>query len=256
VSTPSRSTDLFDLTGQRALVTGGSRGLGRAMVLAFAERGADVAIVSRKADACEALAAEVAERHGVRTLAIGCNVSDWGACDRLVDEVVDAWGGLDVLVNNAGMSPVYDRVEDVTEALFDKVLAVNLKGPFRLSAAFGARMIEQGGGSIIGVSSVGAIRPTADVVPYAAAKAGLNNLTEGLAAALGPTVRVNVIMPGRFATDIAAHWDPAETKAAEARTALRRVGQPDEIVGAAVYLASDASRYTTGAILRVDGGMP
>jgi NAD(P)-dependent dehydrogenase (short-subunit alcohol dehydrogenase family) len=248
--------DAFDLTGKRILVTGGSRGLGRAMVIAFAEHGADVIIVSRKLDSCEVLAREVTERFNVRALPLACNVSDWDACDELVKCVTDAWGGIDVLVNNAGMSPVYDTVDQVTEALFDKVIAVNLKGPFRLSAAFGAQMIAQGSGSIIGVSSMGAVRPTADVVPYAAAKAGLNNLTEGLAAALGPTVRVNVIMPGRFATDIAEHWDPKETARATANTALRRVGRPDEIVGAALYLASDASSYTTAAVLRVDGGMP
>lgn len=250
------SADLFDMSGKRVLVTGGSRGLGRAMVLAFAEHGADVAIVSRKQEACDALAAEVEDRFGVRVLPLACNVSSWAACDDLVAEVKDRWGGLDVLVNNAGMAPVYDTVDQISEALFDKVLAVNLKGPFRLSSAFGALMKEQGSGSIIGISSMGAVKPTADVVPYAAAKAGLNNLTEGLAFALGPEVRVNVIMPGRFATDIAEHWDPAATAVATARTALRRVGDPGEIVGAALYLASGASSYTTAAVLRVDGGMP
>jgi NAD(P)-dependent dehydrogenase (short-subunit alcohol dehydrogenase family) len=246
----------FDLTGSRALVTGGSRGLGREIVLAFAEHGADVVIASRKLDTCEQLARDVEQRFGRRTLAIACNVSRWEECDRLVDEVVGAWGGVDVLVNNAGMSPLYPSVGEITEELFDKVLAVNLKGPFRLMAALGPRMVEQGGGSIINISSLAAVRPTPDVVPYAAAKAGLNNMTESMAATLGPAVRVNTIMPGRFATDIAAHWDPDMVAEVTRTHALRRVGEPNEIVGAALYFASSASSFCTGAVLRLDGGVP
>ncbi len=246
----------FDLAGSRALVTGGSRGLGREIVLAFAEHGADVVIASRKLDACEQLAREIEQRFERRALAIACNVSRWEECDRLVDEVVGAWGGVDVLVNNAGMSPLYPSVGEITEELFDKVVAVNLKGPFRLMAALGPRMVEQGGGSIINVSSLAAVRPTPDVVPYAAAKAGLNNMTESMAAALGPTVRVNTIMPGRFATDIAAHWDPEMVAEVTRTHALRRVGEPSEIVGAALYFASSASSFCTGAVLRLDGGVP
>jgi NAD(P)-dependent dehydrogenase (short-subunit alcohol dehydrogenase family) len=252
----SSVSNRFDLTGRRALVTGGSRGLGKAIVLAFAEHGADVVIASRKAEACEALAAEVGSRFGVRALPLACNVSRWAECDRLVDEVNAAWGGIDILVNNAGMSPLYPAVEDITEELFDKVIAVNLKGPFRLMARVGSEMVQRGGGVIVNVSSNGAIRPTPDVVPYAAAKAALNNMTESMAAALGPTVRVNTIMPGRFATDIAAHWDPEMVERAVSGHALRRVGDPDEIVGAALYLASDASSFCTAAVLRLDGGVP
>ncbi|HEU5152209.1 MAG TPA: glucose 1-dehydrogenase [Iamia sp.] len=256
MSAASSPMDLFDLTGRRAVVTGGSRGLGREIVLALAAQGADVAIVSRKLPACEELAAEVRERHGVRTLAIACNVSHWDQCDQLVDEVLGAWGTVDVLVNNAGMSPLYDTVDGISEALWDKVLGVNLKGPFRLAARFGAAMKAAGRGSIVNVSSLGAVRPTADVVPYAAAKAGLNNLTEGLAAALGPEVRVNCIMPGRFATDIAEHWDAEAVEAIVQGHALRRVAEPHEVVGAALYFASDASSFATGSILRLDGGVP
>lgn len=247
---------LFDLTGKRALVTGGSRGLGREIVRSFAEHGADVVIVSRKLDNCESLAEEISADHGGRALAIGCNVSDWGACDALADRVIDEWDGIDILVNNAGMSPLYDSVDAITEALWDKVLAVNLKGPFRLAARFGSEMARAGGGSIINVSSLAAVRATADVVPYAAAKAGLNNLTESLAAAFGPTVRVNTIMPGRFATDIAAAWDADAVAASVAGHALRRVADPHEIVGAALFFASDASSFSTGSILKVDGGVP
>jgi NAD(P)-dependent dehydrogenase (short-subunit alcohol dehydrogenase family) len=244
------------LAGKRALVTGGSRGLGRAIVAGFAAHGADVAIASRKVAACGELAQEVTARHGVRALALPVNVSSWDDCDRLVDDVNAAWGGIDVLVNNAGMSPVYETLDTVTEALFDKVMGVNLRGPFRLSARVGSEMARRGGGSIINISSSGAIRPTADVVPYCAAKAGLNNMTESMAQAFGPAVRVNAIMPGRFATDMASHWPAEVIEAAKAQLALGRIGNPSEIVGAAVYFASDASSFTTAAILRVDGGVP
>jgi NAD(P)-dependent dehydrogenase (short-subunit alcohol dehydrogenase family) len=142
----------------------------------------------------------------------------------------------------------------VTEEVFDKVIAVNLRGPFRLAVLIGERMLAAGGGSIINVSSTGAVRPTSDIVPYAAAKAGLNAMTIGLAHALGPTVRVNAIMPGRFLTTIAKPWD-MDLFAERARTfPMRRAGEAGEIVGAALYLASDASTYTTGTILTVDGG--
>lgn len=248
--------DLLDLTGKRAVVTGGSRGLGRRIVLAYASHGADVAIVSRRLDACEELAEEVVGQFGVDAVPIACNVSDWDACDALFEEVVDLWGGADVLVNNAGMSPLYDSVTDITEALWDKVLAVNLKGPFRLSALFGENMQERGTGSILNISSLAAIRPTSDVVPYAAAKAGLNSLTQSLAAAFGPDVRVNTIMPGRFATDISEHWDWDVVREEVSGHALQRVAEPHEIEGAALYFASDASSFGTGAVLRLDGGVP
>ncbi|MGB0112570.1 MAG: SDR family oxidoreductase [Ilumatobacteraceae bacterium] len=247
---------IFDLRGAHAVVTGGSRGLGREIVLAYAERGADVVIASRKIERCVELATEVTDRFGVRAIPLACNVSSWADCDRLVDESVAALGSIDVLVNNAGLSPLYDGVEDITEALWDKVIGVNLKGSFRLAARFGGLMRDGGGGSIINISSLAAIRPTADIIPYAAAKAGLNNMTESLAAALGPNVRVNCIMPGRFSTDVAAAWDDAAVAESVQAHALRRVAEPDEIVGAAVFFASAASSYATGSVLRLDGGVP
>jgi len=246
----------FDLTGRVALVTGGSRGLGRAMCLAFAEAGAAVAIASRKLDACVALADEITATTGSKAAGFACNVSRWGDCDRLVAEVYDAFGRVDILVNNAGSSPLYPSLAEVSEELFDKVIALNLKGPFRLAALIGTRMAADGGGSIINVSSVGAVMPDPDALPYSAAKAGLNTLTAGLAKAFGPTVRVNGIMPGLFLTDISQAWDEdSYAKTARRLIPLRRGGEPDEIVGAALYLASAASSYTTGAILRVDGGL-
>ena len=247
--------DAFDLTGRVAVVTGGSRGLGREMVLAFAEQGADVVIASRKQDACETLAREVRDAHGRQALPVGCHVGRWADCDALVDAAYERFGRVDVLVNNAGMSPLYPSLADVSEELFDKVIGVNLRGPFRLASLVGPRMAEAGGGSIINVSSTAAVTPTPIELPYATAKAGLNALTKGLARAFGPTVRVNGIMPGPFLTDISKAWDlEAFERGAKHNIPLQRGGQPHEIVGAALYLASDASSYTTGAILKIDGG--
>jgi len=246
--------ELPSLEGKVALVTGGSRGLGREMVLAMARAGADVAITSRKVESCKEVAAEVEATTGRRTFIQGCHVGHWGEIDQLVDATYAELGRVDVLVNNAGMSPLYPDLVSVTEELFDKVVGVNLKGPFRLAALVGARMAEGDGGSIINVSSVAAIRPTPNELPYGAAKAGLDNLTIGFALAYGPKVRVNSIQCGPFYTDIADAWD----KEAAARTfgayPLGRGGDPHEVVGAALYLASDASSFTTGTVLRVDGG--
>ena len=244
---------LFDLTSKVIVVTGGTQGLGRAMVRAFARCGAEVVVVSRSAESCESVAAEVRDAGG-RAVGRPCHVGHWDELEPLVDWVHDAYGRIDVLVNNAGSSPVYGRLSDVSEALWDKTVALNLKGPFRLSALVGERMAAGAGGSIINVSSVGAVRPTRDIVPYAAAKAGVNAMTIGFADALGPKVRVNAIMPGPFLTSISKTWDK-DALAARTRTfALRRAGAAEEIAGAALYLASDASSFTTGAIITVDGG--
>ncbi|WUI65296.1 SDR family oxidoreductase [Nocardia sp. NBC_00403] len=249
VSLPGQS-----LSDKVVLVTGGSRGLGREMVLAFAGAGADVVIASRKLDGCVELADEVRSTYGRRALPVACNVSDWAQCDALVDTVYAEFGTVDVLVNNAGMSLLYPSLDQVTEAMFDKVIGVNLKGPFRLSAVIGTRMAAGSGGSIINISSIEAARPEPLAVPYAAAKAGLSNLTGGLAQTFGPTVRVNTIQCGAFATDIAKSW-PDELRAEMTRhNALARVGEPNEIVGAALFFATDASAFCTGATLALDGG--
>lgn len=248
---------LFDLGDKVILVTGGSRGLGAAMVRAFAARGAHVIIASRKIEACEALAAEVTAAHGVDALPVACNVTRWEDCERLVDVAYERFGHVDVLVNNAGASPVEPRPERVSEELFDKVLGLNFKGPFRLSANIGARMVEGEGGSIINISSVASLRPGADVIPYAGAKAALNAMTEGFAKAYGPKVRVNCIVAGPFLTDISKAWDlDMFDQHVASRMALRRAGQPEDVVGAALYFASGASSFCTGALLRLDGGTP
>jgi NAD(P)-dependent dehydrogenase (short-subunit alcohol dehydrogenase family) len=247
--------ELFDLSGKVALVTGGSRGLGAAMVRAYAAAGADVVIVSRNQSACETLAAEIRET-GRRAFARACHVGAWDDLEPLVDDVYRELGALDVLVNNAGMSPLYDAPVDISEGLFDKVLAVNFKGPFRLTALVGTRMVEHGGGSIINISSAGSLRPRSHILPYAAAKAALNAATIGFAHTFGPTVRVNCIVPGPFLTDVSAAWDLDAVNDRQKTYALGRLGDVSEIVGAALYFASDASSFATGSLLQVDGGMP
>ena len=250
-------TQRFSLAGRLALVTGGSRGLGFAMAKGFARAGADVAIASRDLDSCRKAAAEI-EALGRRAHPFACHVAHWEQCERLVEEVYARCGRVDVLVNNAGMSPIAPSSAETSEALYDKVLGVNLKGPFRLMALVGSRMAAGAGGSIINISSTASIRPTPQTAPYAAAKAGLNALTVAFAHEYGPKVRVNCIMAGPFHTDVSKGWSRSEwfTKHARENFALGRAGDPDEIVGAALYLASDASSFTTGAVLRIDGGLP
>ena len=244
----------FDFTGKVALVTGGSRGLGVSIAHAFAEQGADVIVASRKLENCQAVARDIEQKTGRRALPFAAHTGQWADMDRLAEAAWAEFGQVDVLVNNAGMSPVFDSSLSVTEDWYDKVLDVNLKGAFRLSAMIGASMVERGSGAIVNISSIAAIRPGFDHAPYAMAKAALNTMTEAHAKEFGPKVRVNAIMPGSFRTDISKHW-PAD-KELNTPAALKRFGEPDEIVSTVLYLASDASSFTTGAIVRVDGGRP
>jgi NAD(P)-dependent dehydrogenase (short-subunit alcohol dehydrogenase family) len=246
------STDpLFDFDGRIVIVTGGSRGLGRQMALAFAERGADLVIASRKLDACE-LVADDCRRLGRRAMAFAMHAGRWPECDALLDAAYATFGRVDVLINNAGMSPACPS-HDVSEALFDAVLNLNFKGPFRLASQCAQRMSEGYGGCIINISSSGSLMPTPMIVPYGAAKAALNAMTVSLAAEYAPKVRVNTISPGPFLTDIAEAWTPDMRESAP--SALGRPGRPEEIVTAALMLASPASSFTTGALIRVDGGL-
>jgi len=244
-----------ELRGKVALVTGGSRGLGREMIRAFAERGAHVIVASRKVDDCQTLADEVRNAFGVEAMAVACNVSVWDECNELVEAAYRRFGKVDILVNNAGLSPLYPSLDDVSAELFDKVIGVNLRGPFRLMAAIGTRMAAGDGGNIINIGSVEAIRPRGMALPYAAAKAGLHVLSEGFAQSFGPSVRVNTIQAGAFLTDISENWPDGVREGIETDTALARCAEADEIVGAAVFFATSASSYATGALLRYDGGI-
>lgn len=248
--------DQFDLTDKVAVVTGGSRGLGLAIAEAYARQGAHVVIASRKLEACEAVAERIAAETGRDALPLAFHAGRWEDAERLVGAVRDRFGRCDVLVNNAGMSPLYESLPDVSEELFDKVVAVNLRGPFRLGILLGALMAGSGGGSIINVSSVVSIRPSPGELVYAGAKAALNVLTVGLAQAYAPSVRCNTLMPGPFLTDISKAWDMEQFEQQVAPAIpLGRAGEAHEVVGAALYLASDASTYTTGSVIRIDGGL-
>lgn len=243
------------LAGKVAVVTGGSRGIGRAVAEGMAAAGAEVVVASRKQDACDRAAAEIAEATGRRALGVACHVGRWDDCDQLVDQVYDGLGRCDVLVNNAGMSPLYDDLLSVTPELYDKVHAVNARGPFRLSVRIGTRMAEGDGGSIINVSTAGTLRPGTNELPYAMAKAGLNALTLGLAGAWAPKVRANLVLPGAFDTDITLAWGEETKRQAGALNPMGRIGVPDDMVGLCVFLASDAASYVNGAQVLVDGGL-
>jgi NAD(P)-dependent dehydrogenase (short-subunit alcohol dehydrogenase family) len=241
---------LFDFSGKVALVTGGSRGLGYRMVKALAARGADVIVASRKVENCEAVAAEC-RALGREAMAWGVHCGRWDEIDALIDAAYSGFGRVDILINNAGMSPACPSHE-MPESLFDAVLNLNFKGPFRLASQVAHRMTQGDGGCIINISSSGALMALPTVVPYGSAKAALNAMTVSLSREYAPKVRVNTISPGPFLTDIAEAWEP--NKRETQPVALGRPGRPEEIVTAALMLASPASSYTTGALVRVDGG--
>ncbi len=236
------------------VITGGSKGLGRAMALGFAEAGAHIVVASRKLEPCEVVADEVRSL-GRRALALSCHVGDWAQCEKLVAATVAEFGRIDVLVNNAGIAPVPPSLAGVTEDLFDKTIAVNLKGPLRLSALAAPHM--PSGSTILTISSKASTHPSPFTVVYAAAKAGLNALTSAMSKEFAPQgIRVNGIICGTFRTDSFNRSIPDEaTEAAmAARLSLGRVADADEIVGTALYLATDASSYLTGQMIVLDGG--
>jgi NAD(P)-dependent dehydrogenase (short-subunit alcohol dehydrogenase family) len=243
----------LDMTGKVVLVTGGSRGLGYAIAKGFAEQGADLIIASRKLENCERAARDIISL-GQRCLAVGCHVGRWHELQSLVDRSYEAFGRIDVLVNNAGMSPLAASSLAVSEELFDKIVSVNFKGPFRLSALIGSRMCAGNGGSIINISSIGAIRPQPSYGTYAGAKAALDAITKAFAFEYAPKVRVNAILPGSFRTEISNSWP--KDKELHTPAAVRRFGEPHEVITTALYLASDQSSFTTGALISVDGGRP
>ncbi|MCV7282387.1 glucose 1-dehydrogenase [Mycolicibacterium flavescens] len=244
----------FDLTGRVAMITGATRGIGRSIADTLANAGAEVIVVSRKADACERTATEL-EQTGGRAIPLAANVNRWSECDELVQRAYAEAGRIDILVNNAGSSPRYDSVDAISEELFDKTVALNLKGPFRLTALVGTRMAASGGGAVVNISTISAQTGAAHAIVYAAAKAGMNNLTKSFAQALAPSVRVNAIMPGAVDTDVVKAWPQHERDLAASKAVLGRLGEPTEIAGAALYLASDAASFTTGQVFAVDGGL-
>jgi NAD(P)-dependent dehydrogenase (short-subunit alcohol dehydrogenase family) len=251
-----RPHDLFDLEGRIAIVTGGSRGLGRAIALGFARAGAKVVVASRKAENCEAVVAEI-EALGGEGMAAPTHVGRIDELEALVDRTVEHFGGLHVLVNNAA-NPLSGGLTDLTEEAFDKSYAVNVKGPLFLSARAVEHLSLSGHGVIVNVITVGAFSPGETLGLYCSGKAALWNLTKVMAKEWAPRgVRVNALAPGPFATDMmAATLDiPEFNDAIRASTLQQRIAEPDEIVGAALFLASDASTFVTGSVLTVDGGI-
>ena len=244
----------LDLTDKVAVITGGSRGIGRAIATAYAEHGADVVIASRKLDNCEAVATRSPRRRvagrspSARTSASGTSATaSPTACSRSSAAATSS-------STTPGCRRCTRTSSAITEEYYDKVSAVNLKGPFRLAVRFGTHMVDHDGGVILNISTVGSIRPSQNEVVYGMAKSGLNAMTVALADAFGPKVRVNCILPGAILTDISDAWSE-ETKANAAKTPMGRAGYAEDFPGAALFFASEASAWITGTCLRVDGGV-
>jgi NAD(P)-dependent dehydrogenase (short-subunit alcohol dehydrogenase family) len=249
----------FDLTGKVAVVTGSTKGIGRAMAQGLAEAGASVVVSSRKQDACDAAAAEIAASTGAETFARACHVAEWDAVPTFVDDVVGRFGRIDVLVNNAGISPSRAGVSDMTQELWRKVFAVNLEGPLRMSQCVAPVMRDAGGGSIVNIGSMAGYHAGSAVSAYGASKAALLNISRTMAQEWAPwNVRVNVLSPGPFASDMvegAERNAPGFKDLIAGGTLMKRVADPREIVGPIIYLASDASSFVTGDDISVSGGM-
>jgi NAD(P)-dependent dehydrogenase (short-subunit alcohol dehydrogenase family) len=252
-------TTLFDLSGQVAIVTGSSRGIGRAIAHRLAEHGAKVVISSRKQDACDAVAAEINAARGAGTaLAVAANISSKDALQALVDRTLAQWGRVDTLVCNAASNPYYGPMAGIADEQFRKIMDNNILANHWLINMVAPQMVARRDGSIVIVSSIGGLRGSPVIGAYCISKAADMQLARNLAVELGPhNVRVNCIAPGLIKTDFAkALWDNPDALAARnAETPLRRIGEPDEIAGAAVYLASPASRFMTGQSLVIDGGV-
>jgi NAD(P)-dependent dehydrogenase (short-subunit alcohol dehydrogenase family) len=248
--------DLFRLDGRRALITGGAKGLGRVIAQAFAEAGADVAVASRTLSDCEAAATEIANSTGRRVLAFEADVTSSAEIERLKGDVERSLGSVDILVNNAGIN-IRGSATELTEADFDSVIEINLKGPFLCARVFGPGMSERGWGRIINMGSILSVIGIAGRAPYASSKAGVLNLTRVLALEWATRgVTVNAICPGPFATAMNKQLldDPEKYQAFVSKIPMGRWGELHEIAGAAVFLASDAGSYVTGSALFVDGG--
>lgn len=246
----------LNLSGKRALVTGASRGIGFAIAERLAANGAKVALCSRRREDLEEAAAKLAA-YGNETLVLPASLGDAEQIAGLVPAICDAWGGIDILVNNAAANPAYCELVDLEERTWDKVMNTNVKGPFLLSKDAGKAMAGQGSGAIINIASIGGIEPSPMLGAYSISKASVIMLTKALAVELGPKgVRVNCIAPGLVETKFADVLvkTPELHKPYVARAALRRHGQPEEIAGAAHYLASEAASYMTGQVMVIDGG--
>jgi NAD(P)-dependent dehydrogenase (short-subunit alcohol dehydrogenase family) len=251
--------NLFDLSGKVAIVTGSTKGIGRAMVQGLAESGAKVVISSRKQDLCDEVAAEVAASTGQETLGLACHVGDWEGIPAFVEAVIARFGKIDVLVNNAGINPAPTTVSEMSIEYWRKMFNVNLEGPLRMAQQVSPFMRDNGGGSIINIVTMAAYSGGSNVCAYGSSKAGLINLTKSMAQEWAPwNVRVNALCPGPFMTEMVAGAERVREGFIDMianGTLMKRVADADEIVGPVLYLASDASSYVTGDEISVSGGM-
>ncbi len=245
----------FSLAGKVALVTGGTRGIGKAIARAYAEAGAQVMVVGRKEPTIAAAVAELASAGTVRGLS--ANVSRLEEHARIVDAVASAFGGIDILVNNAATNPVFGPVENTTTEAFDKIVALNLRAPFELAKAVRPHMIARGGGAIVNLASIGGVSPEPGLGIYSVSKAALISLTQVLAKEWGKdNIRANVICPGLVKTDFSsALWQNEQIlKHMMRNQALARLAEPDDIASLALFLAADSSAFCTGGVYMADGG--
>jgi NAD(P)-dependent dehydrogenase (short-subunit alcohol dehydrogenase family) len=250
------TSDPFDLTGRVALVTGASRGIGRAIALRLASQGATVAVTSRNRESCEVVAGEIREAGGT-ALALDCHIGEPTDIERVMATLADGQGRLDILVNNAATNPYYGPALEMELATYQKTVDVNLRGYFWASVQAARLMRQQARGAIVNVASVNGVRPMEGQVVYSMTKAGIINMTQGLAKELGRHgIRVNALLPGITETKFAQalHGDPRTRGMVEKLLPLGRIAQPEEMAGAVLYLVSDAASYTTGSCITVDGG--
>ncbi len=247
----------IDLQGRVAIVTGASRGIGRAIALAYAEAGASVVVASRKTEGVEAVAGEISASGG-KALAVAAHVGQDEAVAGLVDRALEVFGGIDILVNNAGTNPQFGPLLTATAGQWDKTFEVNLRSAFLLTQRVAPHMQARGGGKVINMASIAGLHPSLGMGIYGITKAGLIMLTRVLARELGPdNIQVNALAPGVIKTRLSrALWETPDLAATLTRsTPLGRLGDADDVVGAALFLASSLSDYVTGEILVVDGGM-
>jgi NAD(P)-dependent dehydrogenase (short-subunit alcohol dehydrogenase family) len=252
------SSDRFDVSGKVVVITGATKGLGRAFAFGLAQAGAKIVVSSRKQDLCTATAAEISDKTGTETLGLACHVGQWDAIPEFVEAVTERFGRIDGLINNAGISPAFVDIVDMTSEYWDKVFSVNLKGPLRLAALIAPVMRDAGGGSIINISSVGGYRGAPHNSHYCSSKSALVSLTESMAAEWAPwNVRANVVSPGPFLTTLLEGMGrntPGGMDVIAGHTLLGRVADPDEAVGLIQFLLSDASAFITGADHEISGG--
>ncbi|HIC34806.1 MAG TPA: glucose 1-dehydrogenase [Gammaproteobacteria bacterium] len=256
MSAQKRIQPLFQLDNKVAIVTGASKGIGEAMARGLAEFGAKVVISSRKRESVDAVA-ESFQNDGLEAIAIAANMGNVEEAQTLIDQTVDAYGGIDIIINNAAANPVFGPIQNTEERAFDKILDVNLKGPFELCKKAYPILKQRGGGSIINISSIGGLTPERGIGIYSVSKAGLINLTKVMAQDWGAdNIRVNAICPGLIKTKFSeALWgnEPILDRFLQ-QIPLNRVGTSDDVAGLAVYLASDAAAYCTGGVYLIDGG--